>query len=76
MALLFVFTSVPCGYGMYQSGEFCERCPRGYYQDEIKQTTCKPCPEGWTTAGLQSENVTECDGKLFATTAFLFLQRM
>ncbi|XP_052787819.1 uncharacterized protein LOC128222748 [Mya arenaria] len=52
---------VPCGSGNYPDDFFCERCPRGTYQDEIGQLDCKPCPDGWTTAGMQTRNISLCN---------------
>ncbi|WAR32006.1 CSPG2-like protein [Mya arenaria] len=52
---------VPCGSGNYPEGFFCERCPRGTYQDEIGKLDCKPCPDSWTTAGMQTRHVSLCN---------------
>ncbi|XP_052788860.1 uncharacterized protein LOC128223626 [Mya arenaria] len=53
--------NLPCGSGNYPDDFFCERCPRGTYQDEIGQLDCKPCPDGWTTAGMQTRNISLCN---------------
>ncbi|XP_052788863.1 sushi, von Willebrand factor type A, EGF and pentraxin domain-containing protein 1-like [Mya arenaria] len=59
---------VPCGSGNYPEGFFCERCPRGTYQDEIGKLDCKPCPDSWTTAGMQTRHVSLCNVPLEKTT--------
>ncbi|WAR32017.1 NOTCH-like protein [Mya arenaria] len=58
---------VPCGSGNYPDDFFCERCPRGTYQDEIGQLDCKPCPDGWTTAGMQTRNISLCNDSFIIT---------
>ncbi|XP_053381241.1 uncharacterized protein LOC128546131 isoform X1 [Mercenaria mercenaria] len=52
---------VSCGKGTYATNDCCERCPRGYYQDKEAQTSCKQCPEGWTTAGLMTRDKEYCN---------------
>ena len=38
----------------------CTACPKGTYQDEPRQGTCKPCPSGSYTQEEGSKGVEEC----------------
>ncbi|XP_078690832.1 uncharacterized protein LOC144921571 isoform X2 [Branchiostoma floridae x Branchiostoma belcheri] len=53
---------VGCGTGRYYNGsqDDCARCPVGTYQDQFGQTSCIPCPEGFTTVREEARNLTKC----------------
>ncbi|XP_045201110.2 sushi, von Willebrand factor type A, EGF and pentraxin domain-containing protein 1-like [Mercenaria mercenaria] len=50
-----------CGKGAYAVNNYCELCALGYYQDEVGQTTCKQCPDGYTTEGLMTRDRELCN---------------
>ncbi|KAL3870939.1 hypothetical protein ACJMK2_038967 [Sinanodonta woodiana] len=52
---------LPCGIGTYESNGFCTACHRGTYQDHIKQTSCRNCPDGWTTKGQGATDSSFCN---------------
>ena len=41
----------------------CEPCELGFYQDELGQTSCKPCPLGQTTHLTGTSSLTGCTGR-------------
>jgi hypothetical protein len=45
LIVFLLYTSAPCNRGTFSSSglEPCIACPRGTYQDETGQTSCKPC---------------------------------
>lgn len=51
-----------CPYGEYNnmSNGQCIKCPKGFYQDEEKQTSCKKCPTGSTTLSVGSVAASDC----------------
>ncbi|XP_035694585.1 sushi, von Willebrand factor type A, EGF and pentraxin domain-containing protein 1-like [Branchiostoma floridae] len=53
---------VGCGTGRYYDGEQddCVSCPVGTYQTQFGQTSCIPCPEGFTTIREEARNLTKC----------------
>ncbi|KAL4218701.1 hypothetical protein ACF0H5_021289 [Mactra antiquata] len=51
---------IPCGIGTYAYNDYCELCPVGTYQDLEGQTSCKRCPENWSTAGLMTSDKKYC----------------
>eukprot|EP00057_Strongylocentrotus_purpuratus_P016416 XP_011670890.1 PREDICTED: uncharacterized protein LOC105441466 [Strongylocentrotus purpuratus] len=59
-----VYRCVPCGRGSYYGNETqeCIRCEIGTYQDTHGESTCHQCPEGQSTIGVGSKNVTQCIG--------------
>ncbi|KAL4218702.1 positive regulation of smoothened signaling pathway [Mactra antiquata] len=52
---------IPCGIGTYAYNDYCEVCPKGTYQDLEGQTSCKQCPENWSTAGLMTNDKKYCN---------------
>ena len=53
-------TAVECSAGTYGDGVVCVKCPFGLYQDQYQQTSCKACPDGFTTKGTGSKSSQEC----------------
>lgn len=51
---------VYCSPGTYSSSGSCILCNKGSYQDESGQTSCKPCPYGWSTQYIGSQSQQEC----------------
>eukprot|EP00058_Branchiostoma_floridae_P013772 XP_002599260.1 hypothetical protein BRAFLDRAFT_64392 [Branchiostoma floridae] len=53
---------VGCGTGRYYDGDQddCVSCPVGTYQNQFGQTSCTPCPEGFTTIREEARNLTKC----------------
>ncbi|XP_035676270.1 signal peptide, CUB and EGF-like domain-containing protein 1 [Branchiostoma floridae] len=51
---------VYCAPGTYYLNRMCIRCPKGTFQDLEGQMFCISCPEGFTTAGVGSNNYTDC----------------
>ncbi|XP_078597011.1 uncharacterized protein LOC144873487 [Branchiostoma floridae x Branchiostoma japonicum] len=51
---------VYCAPGTYYLNRVCIRCPKGTFQDLEGQMFCISCPEGFTTAGVGSNNYTDC----------------
>ncbi|XP_063964330.1 sushi, von Willebrand factor type A, EGF and pentraxin domain-containing protein 1-like [Lytechinus pictus] len=56
------YLCVPCGRGFYYDNETqeCLQCEVGAYQDAHAQFTCQQCPEGQSTLGIGSKNLTQC----------------
>ncbi|XP_060063503.1 uncharacterized protein LOC132543962 [Ylistrum balloti] len=52
---------VPCSRGRFNSGDECEKCALGTYQNQIGQTLCINCPVGYTTEGRASVDVEDCN---------------
>ncbi|KAL4218698.1 hypothetical protein ACF0H5_021286 [Mactra antiquata] len=52
---------IPCGIGTYAYNGYCEVCPVGTYQDLEGQTSCKQCPENWSTQGLMTRDQKYCN---------------
>ena len=42
--------------------DVCEPCELGFYQDELGQTSCKPCPLGQTTHIPGTSSLAGCIG--------------
>eukprot|EP00057_Strongylocentrotus_purpuratus_P020002 XP_011674476.1 PREDICTED: uncharacterized protein LOC754362 [Strongylocentrotus purpuratus] len=57
-----IYRCVPCGRGSYYGNETqeCMLCEVGTYQDTHGEFTCHQCPEGQSTIGVGSKNVTQC----------------
>eukprot|EP00058_Branchiostoma_floridae_P019117 XP_002604606.1 hypothetical protein BRAFLDRAFT_92840 [Branchiostoma floridae] len=51
---------VNCPVGTYKSGDSCELCPYGQYQDQEAQQECLSCPNGTDTIRMGAVNITEC----------------
>ncbi|XP_078690659.1 uncharacterized protein LOC144921486 [Branchiostoma floridae x Branchiostoma belcheri] len=51
---------VYCAPGTYYQDRTCVRCPKGTFQDQEGQMSCVSCPEGFTTAGVGSNNNSDC----------------
>ncbi|CAH1274490.1 NOTCH2 [Branchiostoma lanceolatum] len=53
---------IGCGTGRYYDGDQddCVSCPVGTYQNQFGQTSCIPCPEGFTTIREEARNLTKC----------------
>lgn len=62
----------PCTKGYYsETGEPCQECGVGTYQDETAQGACKNCPAGTylnSTGGTDSSNCTKCAVGTFSDT--------
>lgn len=43
------------------NAQFCTLCESGTYQDEIAQTSCKPCPAGTYGVNVGSSSVADCN---------------
>ena len=52
--------SCPAGTFAQLKDNVCSLCERGYYQDQIKQGSCKKCPQGTYTRYEGSKSITEC----------------
>ena len=50
----------PAGFFAGKGETGCTACPKGTYQDEPRQGTCKPCPSGSYTQEEGSKGVEEC----------------
>ncbi|KAK2178502.1 hypothetical protein NP493_541g02002 [Ridgeia piscesae] len=53
--------------GAYIKDHVCVKCLVGYYQDLPAQTSCKGCPDGYTTSDTGTVTATECS--VFLTTS-------
>ncbi|XP_035664406.1 sushi, von Willebrand factor type A, EGF and pentraxin domain-containing protein 1-like [Branchiostoma floridae] len=51
---------VYCAPGSYYRNRMCIKCPKGSFQELEGQMSCISCPEGFTTAGLGSNNHSNC----------------
>ncbi|ULT97657.1 hypothetical protein L3Y34_005467 [Caenorhabditis briggsae] len=49
-----------CPSGSVNINNTCILCPRGSYQDDSGQTSCKPCPDGTYTLDEGSQSVASC----------------
>ena len=58
-----VLFTAPCLAGYEWSGNRCEPCEIGKYQDEPNKQSCKMCPTGQTTNSLQSDSIDDCFGE-------------
>ncbi|XP_041369905.1 sushi, von Willebrand factor type A, EGF and pentraxin domain-containing protein 1-like [Gigantopelta aegis] len=58
---------VPCGHGSFLSSDLCMLCGYGTYQDKPGQTACDQCPDGWTTDGVGSRDVSDCSVEQLST---------
>ena len=54
--------AVGCSTGEYIKDHVCVKCLVGYYQDLPAQTSCKGCPDGYTTSDTGTVTATECSG--------------
>lgn len=61
--LFLIYWTVACSRGTRSNDDVCVKCPYGFYQDEPQQTSCKPCPDGYTTPGAGSKSRQECSGQ-------------
>ncbi|KAH3852663.1 hypothetical protein DPMN_095176 [Dreissena polymorpha] len=52
---------VECSAGTYQDNAVCRSCDVGTYQPSTGQTTCEPCPNGYTTAAYMATSIAECN---------------
>jgi len=50
----------PAGFFAGIGEESCTRCPKGFYQNEVRQGECKRCPEGRWTRDEGSKSIAEC----------------
>jgi len=50
----------PAGYTAGRNASSCTLCPRGQYQDEPRQGSCKRCPEGRWTRAEGSKSIADC----------------
>ena len=59
-----LFPIVPCVPGTFYDNVtmVCQLCPRGSYQDEAGQSSCKSCNPGTWTAEDGATNATQCQG--------------
>lgn len=63
-----------CKVGTYYEEDecnFCDECiecPRHFYQDEVGQNHCKPCPLGTKTEESASISVFDCHGSVHVQT--------
>ena len=62
VTLIFPLANCPSGRYNNKTAGNCTKCPKGFYQDEEKQTACKKCPAGSTTMSEGSITVTACKG--------------
>ncbi|KAH3796045.1 hypothetical protein DPMN_149609 [Dreissena polymorpha] len=51
---------VECPAGTYEVNAVCRSCDVGSYQSSSGQTSCEPCPTGYTTASLKATNIDQC----------------
>ncbi|GFS23418.1 signal peptide, CUB and EGF-like domain-containing protein 3 [Elysia marginata] len=50
-----------CGKGQYRnSSNICQDCSPGFYQNETGQTTCRKCPDGYTSLQPKSIEASSC----------------
>lgn len=61
MNLLLLFSD-ECPAGTRKSGDECEPCDFGTYQDQAGQAECKPCPAGTNTTHQQAKQLSNCKG--------------
>ncbi|XP_052222778.1 neurogenic locus notch homolog protein 1-like [Dreissena polymorpha] len=59
---------VECPSGTHEVDAVCQTCDVGTYQSITGQTTCEPCPTGYTTATYMATSIEECNVRI-ATTA-------
>ena len=50
----------PAGTSAVTGAKTCTLCPRGFYQDQDRQGSCKRCPSGTFTRSEGSKSVDEC----------------
>lgn len=68
----------PCTRGMFlnEDQKKCEYCPVSKYQDSDGNTTCKKCPDGYSTLQMGSKLAQDCKSKsliLASKNVFSFL---
>ncbi len=56
----YVLAKCAAGSFLVTSAKQCQQCPRGTYQDESLQTSCKPCPADHTTPGPGAVKPSQC----------------
>ena len=61
----YIYITVECPTGTFHSSkEQCEPCNYGTYQDVSGQTSCKPCPDSFSTAIVGSQSISLCTGMM------------
>ena len=50
----------PAGSRANEATQMCEACPKGYYQDTTRQSSCRKCPEGTYTRHEGTKNLADC----------------
>ena len=50
----------PAGFFAGIGEASCTRCPKGQYQDEVRQGSCKQCPSGRWTREEGSKSISDC----------------
>lgn len=55
-------TSAETPKGSYSDRKVAVLCPKGQYQPLTGQESCLLCPNGYTTEGVGSEDVRDCNG--------------
>ncbi|XP_072179385.1 uncharacterized protein [Diadema setosum] len=56
------YNCIPCGSGFHfdNTTKNCTQCEIGSYQSKTAQFTCDQCPDGQSTLGLGTKNITHC----------------
>ena len=49
-----------CMEGFYASGMVCLPCDKGFFNNQLNQTTCDPCPGNQTTTATTSTSHDQC----------------
>ena len=68
--VFYLFSEV-CSAGEFMLDDVCEPCELGFYQDELGQTSCKPCPLGQTTHMEGTDSLAGCIGEKCCVTFYV-----
>ena len=61
--IMHVAASCFVGYYYNTRTESCMECPKGFYQENLGQSYCHPCPVNQDTYGTGAKNRTNCIGE-------------
>ena len=66
------FYFVACRKGEYRHPvrQHCTDCTAGTYSDTEEAASCTPCPEGYSTYSIRSDDASDCIGKTYFEITF------